>query len=674
MKSAPYQGYSRSEINNNAINRAKSLAPSSTEVQSSPSFRDREAEGGMVSPSVANSHDYGGSNANGGDRYNNANGGGVAPSSVGATSYATEEQNPLDLHELAKGWKAAIARARDPNTAHEAKLKNDRGNLPLHSAASFRAPIDVAEALLEVYPEAASLTNNYGNLALHFTAWKKGPLDVERLLLHIFPEGAAQRNNHGNLPLHYAAHYNAPIEVVEALYNAYPEAALQKNNDDNTPLDLAIADGASPNVVALLQGKMVPPGDDEALDSAKFKVERVEKELQSYLGDHENLNEDLEDVIALLMDVKESHPHALYSAGIDPDEVEDENSMLEQIRKAGLESSNDPDDHDGALNMNRMASSNANRDEEDIESLLIEDALIPPDDAVENVLSKIIGLDPVKNQIRGLRRTLEIERRRAEQQQMVASRNLPRHLVLVGNPGTGKTFVARRIMPVLHKIGAVTTDVCIEVGRDELVDPKSCVRTIAKTRKVLERARGGVLFIDEAYTLLPSKARKKGRDHGAAALREIARILPGRDPLVIMAGYSSDLQLVVASDIGFKGNFLLQIEFPDQTSMELARIFLSKVHGRGFVPGTGLTAEYLAELIKNNTDVEWRSDRNGRVSEQLLLSVLSEIKRKTESGADNVSSKSSLMPLPGSKLVSQYPSDDIVITVEDVHNAIVNGF
>jgi hypothetical protein len=131
----------------------------------------------------------------------------------------------VDLHELAKGWKAALSCCSDPRTRHEARRKNDRGNLPLHTAASFRAPVEVIEGLLEAYPEAASMTNNYGNLALHFTAWKKGPLDCMRLLLQVFPEGAAQRNNHGNLPLHYAAHYNAPIEVVEALYHAYPEAA-----------------------------------------------------------------------------------------------------------------------------------------------------------------------------------------------------------------------------------------------------------------------------------------------------------------------------------------------------------------------------------------------------------------------------------------------------------------
>ena len=185
---------------------------------------------------------------------------------------------------------------------------------------------------MDAHPEAASNTNNYGNLALHFTAWKKGPLDVEKLLLKVYPEGAACKNNHGNLPLHYAAHYNAPLEVVEALYRAYPQGAQQKNNDNNTPLDLAIADGASPNVVALLQGKTVPPTDDEILEAAKSKCERMEKELQRSMEKHDTSNGDLEKVLALLMDIRDAHPHALYSAGMDPSACGELNLLLEQVR------------------------------------------------------------------------------------------------------------------------------------------------------------------------------------------------------------------------------------------------------------------------------------------------------------------------------------------------------
>lgn len=192
-------------------------------------------------------------------------------------------------------------------------------------------PLKKTEALLEAYPEAASLTNNYGNLALHFTAWKKGPLDVERLLLKVFPEGAAQKNNHGNLPLHYAAHYNAPLEVVEALYHAYPEGAQQKNNDNNTPLDLAIADGASPNVVALLQGKTVPPTDDEVLQGAKARCERAEKEMARLLSAQDGMHDDLEIVLSLLMDIREHHPHSLYSAGVHPAQITSMDALLDQV-------------------------------------------------------------------------------------------------------------------------------------------------------------------------------------------------------------------------------------------------------------------------------------------------------------------------------------------------------
>ena len=261
----------------------------------------------------------------------------VAPTSERiAQSAPLSDPEYVDLHELAKGWKAALGWCSDSRTRHESRRKNDRGNLPLHSAASFRAPVEVIEGLLEGYPEAASVTNNYGNLALHFTAWKKGPLDCMKLLLQVFPEGAAQRNNHGNLPLHYAAHYNAPIEVVEALYHAYPEAARQKNNDSNTPLDLAVADGASNNVVALLQGKSVPPNDEEIYEGARSRCERVEREMQRQMVSHDTVQEDLEVLLGFLMDVRECHPSAMYSSGIDPERCGDMESLMDQVRERGL--------------------------------------------------------------------------------------------------------------------------------------------------------------------------------------------------------------------------------------------------------------------------------------------------------------------------------------------------
>jgi len=571
----------------------------------------------------------------------------------------------VDLHELAKGWKAAIARATDPASRHETRIKNDRGNLPLHTAASFRAPIEVTEALLEAYPEAASITNNYGNLALHFTAWKKGPLDVERLLLQVFPEGAAQKNNHGNLPLHYASHYNAPLEVVEALYNAYPEGAHQKNNDSNTPLDLAIADGASPNVVALLQGKTVPPSDDEVFDSAKARCERMEKELQRAMEGHGDVQEDLEAVLSVLMEVKQGHPHALYSSGMDPTHVTDMESLLGQVRRAGEEERRGVEADESSLNR-----ADPTRDEEE-ELQLIEESLLPPDDEVEWMLSKIIGLDSLKNQIRGIRRTIEMDKFAVNS----ASRILPRHLALVGNPGTGKTFIAGLVMDIMHKIGAVPSSNVVAAGRDDLIDRKSESRTIMKTRKVLERASGGVLFVDEAYTLLPSVARPRGRDYGPAALRELARGLSSGSPLVILAGYSADLQRILAADIGFKGNFLTRVEIPDPSTNEIARMFFSKMIQKGLVASEGLTINFVAQLLETNTEEDWRSERNGYIADLMLNAVRSELKSKMVGGEtfskESVSPRK-LLAQPGQKLPVN-TAEEVLVTAEDVQSAVMNG-
>ncbi|OEU20805.1 hypothetical protein FRACYDRAFT_274316 [Fragilariopsis cylindrus CCMP1102] len=439
----------------------------------------------------------------------------------------------IDLHELAKGWKAAIARATDPATKHEAQIRNDRGNLPLHSATSFRAPIEVAESLLQAYPEAASITNNYGNLPLHFTAWKKGPLEVERVF------------------------------------------------------------------------------------------------------ESNGTTEEMEEVLALLLDIYEGHPHALYSAGINPENAGTMDSMMEE------------------------------------EAQLIEDALCPPDDTVEIALSKLVGLEAVKNQIRGMRRTMELVK--SAQNGKVAH---PSHIVLEGNPGVGKKSVATVLADVLYEIGVVKTQNFMSVGRDELIDRKSEARTIQKTRKVLERAKGGVLLLNESYTLLPSTARPRGRDHGGAALREIARTLSTGNPLIILTGSALELQRILSSEIGFKTHFLTRIEFADPSPSQVARIFMGKMSEKGLVPGDGVTVDYLAELISTNTDEDWRLERNGRIADLLLNGVRAELRKRflfnDESSKVSFSPIKMMSPGASSRMPAATP-DEIFVTVEDVQNAIVNG-
>lgn len=136
---------------------------------------------------------------------------------------------------------------------------------------------------------------------------------------------------------------------------------------------------------------------------------------------------------------------------------------------------------------------------------LIEDALCPPDDAVEVALSNLVGLESVKNQIRGLRHTIEFQRLTPG-----SSQKLPMDLALQGNSGTRKLTVAEILSKVMFKIGVVQNRNYFVCGREDLIDRKLEARTIFKMRKALEHASGGVLVLDEAYTLLPSTARPRG--------------------------------------------------------------------------------------------------------------------------------------------------------------------
>lgn len=336
---------------------------------------------------------------------------------------------------------------------------------------------------------------------------------------------------------------------------------------------------------------------------------------------------------------------------------------LPQVRKAAAA---DNTHANGGVDDNFMS-----RNENEEEAQLIEDALCPPDDAVEIALSKLVGLEAVKNQIRGMRRTMELVRQTPGGR--VAH---PSHIVLQGNPGVGKTTVAAILAQVLYEIGVVKTQNVRTVGREDLIDRKSESRTIMKTRRVLERATGGVLVVDEAYTLLPSTARPRGRDHGGAALREISRTLPTGNPLVILTGSALELQRILSSEIGFKGHFLTRIEFADPTPSQVARIFMGKLIEKGLVAGDGVTVDYLAELISTNTDEDWRLERNGRMADLLLTGVRAELRKRFHFNDD--ASKVSFSPIkmmsPGasSRMPAATP-DEIFVTVEDVQNAIVNG-
>lgn len=209
------------------------------------------------------------------------------------------------------------------------------------------------------------------------------------------------------------------------------------------------------------------------------------------------------------------------------------------------------------------------------------------------------------------------------------------HMIFFGNPGTGKTAVARLLAKVYHELGILRKPKFLEVERMDLIaaDQKG---TIAKTREVLEEAKGGILFIDEAYTLGMTSKRSRAENAGIDAMNEIMRSIDtdaaGRDsPLVIMAGFPTEMNLFLARHEELRRRFDVTFEFPDYTCQELAEIFVDLVHAKGFYLDETVRVDYIANLLQKKTAANWRGERNGRVSEMLLAGARTEVRKRIRS-------------------------------------------
>jgi len=568
------------------------------------------------------------------------------------------------LHELCKGFGALLSRSKTPQFPEEAARVNDRGNLPLHAACSFQASQDVVDALLKAYPQGAAQPNGVGNLPLHQAAMWQAPADtVEMLLIH-HPEGATCRNQYGSLPLHMAASNQASVEVVKLLIEAYPDALHLQNDDGMTPLDLALADeSASEAIIAMLEGRPAPPELSRRQKAEKFmeRADALERKLVSLRGSGGRQGRDFKDAVAAVRRLADCYPQALYSAGIDPNELEIalSNAMVDGGAASGRRGSSAGD----AARKQQMAVENAILDavkkrsrgqqQPDPQSMDERDDF-GVRDRVEDLISSIVGLEHIKCQIRGLRRTTEIcdlrESLLPDQGSGIrglsaamlgvtlsdeAGRPRAPHMIFFGNPGTGKTAVARLLAKVYHELGILRKPKFLEVERMDLIaaDQRG---TIAKTREVLEEARGGILFIDEAYTLGMTSKRSRAENAGNDAMGEIIRSIDtdeaGRDsPLVILAGFPTEMNLFLARHEDLRRRFDVTFEFPDYTCQELAEIFVDLVHAKGFYLEESIRVEYLAKLLERQTVDRWRSERNGRVSEMLLAGARTEVRKRIRS-------------------------------------------
>src|SRR6266567_4157292 len=190
---------------------------------------------------------------------------------------------------------------------------------------------------------------------------------------------------------------------------------------------------------------------------------------------------------------------------------------------------------------------------------------------------ELIGLKPVKTRIREIA-SLLIERIR---KRMNLTSEVPTlHMSFTGNPGTGKTTVALRIASILHKLGFVRRGQVVSVTRDELVG-QYIGHTAPKTKEILKKAMGGVLFIDEAYYL---HRPDNERDYGQEAIEILLQVMENQreDLVVILAGYGERMTNFFASNPGFRSRIAHHIEFPDYAEAELLVIAELMLSERGY--------------------------------------------------------------------------------------------
>jgi SpoVK/Ycf46/Vps4 family AAA+-type ATPase len=186
-------------------------------------------------------------------------------------------------------------------------------------------------------------------------------------------------------------------------------------------------------------------------------------------------------------------------------------------------------------------------------------------------LDALIGLKDVKAEVRRVTDLIQVENLRKERKLPVAEQS--RHLVFTGNPGTGKTTVARLLGDIYRTLGVVEKGQLVEADRSSLV-AGYIGQTAIQVRQTFEKALGGVLLIDEAYAL----ARGGERDFGQEAIDTIVKFIEDHrsDLVVIAAGYPDEMHTFIDSNPGLRSRFPKTIFFPDYNTEELLAIFLSQ--------------------------------------------------------------------------------------------------
>lgn len=222
-------------------------------------------------------------------------------------------------------------------------------------------------------------------------------------------------------------------------------------------------------------------------------------------------------------------------------------------------------------------------------------------------LNNLVGLSQVKQEMNSLINLIKV--RKLRERYGLPDMEMSYHMVFSGNPGTGKTTVARLVAEIYKELGVLSKGTLTETDRAGLV-AGYVGQTALKVKEVVEKAIGGVLFIDEAYTLTSSEA---GNDFGQEALDTLVKMMEDHrdDLIVIVAGYKDEMQHFLKANTGLVSRFNKFIDFPDYSLEELIEIFHGMAYRAGFIVEDTATLA-LQEALETLDERAWKSFGNAR--------------------------------------------------------------